>query len=639
MKICIVIQSEAFRDSAGMRIRYDRFQESLDPQTTIEAATVAHLSAAKTLEHDVYVFCKTFDLAALLLARKIRLSRKVVGQDLFDDYFSQTADPRLQRYREWMRDMAPVTDFAICSTPRMAEVVRPYLPHIPITVVEDPIVGLDAAKVAALAEAKADHARTSKVLKVSWFGIGDNPLFPVGLTDLAACESELAVMERLGWTLQLNIVTNRRAFEGAGAEGLRKLSNDFEVTEWTEDTERQALADATVAIIPVNGQSFSRAKSLNRAITALNAGCQVLNIGYPLYHRLAPLIYRSAEELIADVVDGQPRLRTETAEVLEERILALADPVKAARTFVDRASQAFHAARPKSEGPTCVLHGRSTTIATHKSVGALGGLSVKTIFCKAPWNFPVRFDLEGSAIAVLASTQVADRFALPVLEASEPKRIGDFDFVRVDHEQLGLQTLHINSGPAGNALADVPTYTDVMNFAQKACGAAFPGADVLIADTSPISLRPPRLSLPSKPLKRGKATVPPSADRHRPLSPVASPRWTGLRTIARLSHGSRSSRSRVSERALLEQSRLFDGDWYLARYPDVAESGQDPISHYLDFGWREGRNPSRRFSTRKYLKANGDVAAQGLNPLIHYIEHGQLEGRKAPPAEKDTVPQ
>ena len=30
MKICIVIQSDAFRDSAGMRIRYDRFRDSLD---------------------------------------------------------------------------------------------------------------------------------------------------------------------------------------------------------------------------------------------------------------------------------------------------------------------------------------------------------------------------------------------------------------------------------------------------------------------------------------------------------------------------------------------------------------------------------------------------------------------------------
>jgi hypothetical protein len=631
MKICIVIQSDAFRDSAGMRIRYDRFREKLDPLVaTIETATVAELSASKTFEHDAYVFCKTFDIAALLLARRIRLSRKVVGQDLFDDYFSQTADPRLQRYRDWMRDMAPVTDFAICSTPRMAEVIRSYLPSASISVVEDPIVGLDAARVACVAEAKVDEARTSRVLKVSWFGIGDNPLFPVGLTDLATCESELALMERLGWTVQLSIVTNRRAFEGAGAEGLRRLSGGFKVVEWTEESEQIALSEATVAIIPVNGQSFSRAKSLNRAITALHAGCQVLSIGYPLYERLAPLIYRSADELIEAIANRRPRLRAETAGALEERISALADPTKAAHAFVNEAQRPVQAARPKPQGPTCVLHGLSSTISTHKSVGAIGGLSVKTIFCKAPWNFPVRFDQQGSGIVMLVTAQVADRFALPVTETSEPERIGDFDFVRVDQEKLGLRSLHMNRSLGPNPLLNLALYADVMAYAEEGCAAAFPGADVLVSDSSPLSLRPPRLNLPSKPPNRRKAGVQPPAGGHRPSAAVQSHRWT-LRKIARLPRRQQGTRS---ERELLEQSPLFNVDWYLARYPDVAASGQDPIAHYLDFGWREGRNPGPGFSTRKYLKANDDVAAKGLNPLVHYLEHGQSEGRKAPLAEK-----
>lgn len=637
MKICIVIQSDAFRDSAGMRIRYDRFQDSLDPEVTrIETATVAELSAAKTLDHDVYIFCKTFDMAALLLARRIRLSRKVVGQDLFDDYFSQTADPRLQRYRDWMRDMAPVTDFAVCSTPRMAEVVRPYLPGASITVVEDPIVGFDAAEVASIAEEKADRARESKLLKVSWFGIGDNPLFPVGLTDLAKCESQLALMQRLGWTVELSIVTNRRAFEGAGAEALRRLSMGFELVEWTQESERQTLADTTVAIIPVNGQSFSRAKSLNRAITALHSGCQVLSIGYPLYDRLAPLIYRAADELSADLADGRPRVRKASAGALEERILAVADPVTAANAFVDEARRALASPRPKPQGPTCVLHGRSTTIGTHKSVGAIGGLSVKTIFCKAPWNFPVRFDQEGSELAMLVTREVAERFALAVTEDAEPRRIGDFHFIRVNHQNLGLRPPQLNRGLDANPLLDLTLYAEVMTYAHQACAVAFPGADVLISDNSPVSVRPPRLRLPTRPSKRPKPTAQQPLGPQRAQPSKAARRWEPLRTMARLP---RRSRGRAAERALLEESPLFDVEWYLARYPDVAASDQDPIGHYLDFGWREGRNPSARFSTRKYLRANEDVAAQGLNPLVHYIEHGQAEGRKAPAAEKDPAAQ
>ena len=84
----------------------------------------------------------------------------------------------------------------------------------------------------------------------------------------------------------------------------------------------------------------------------------------------------------------------------------------------------------------------------------------------------------------------------------------------------------------------------------------------------------------------------------------------------------------------LDTSGLFDAAWYLSQYPDVAGSGLDPVLHYVQFGWLEGRNPGPSFSTKLYLKANKDVAAQGINPLVHYIEHGQIEGRKAPAAEK-----
>jgi len=43
---------------------------------------------------------------------------------------------------------------------------------------------------------------------------------------------------------------------------------------------------------------------------------------------------------------------------------------------------------------------------------------------------------------------------------------------------------------------------------------------------------------------------------------------------------------------LLLRSGLFDAGWYLARYPDVAGSGMDPLLHYLRFGIHEGRLPN-----------------------------------------------
>jgi len=79
---------------------------------------------------------------------------------------------------------------------------------------------------------------------------------------------------------------------------------------------------------------------------------------------------------------------------------------------------------------------------------------------------------------------------------------------------------------------------------------------------------------------------------------------------------------------IVRESDLFDADWYLARYPDVAAAGLDPAEHFVLHGWREGREPGPNFSTTAYLKAHDDVASAGINPLLHYLEHGRSEGRE-----------
>jgi glycosyltransferase involved in cell wall biosynthesis/GT2 family glycosyltransferase len=74
-------------------------------------------------------------------------------------------------------------------------------------------------------------------------------------------------------------------------------------------------------------------------------------------------------------------------------------------------------------------------------------------------------------------------------------------------------------------------------------------------------------------------------------------------------------------------SVLFDRDYYLTTYPDVARSGTDPYRHYLTRGAGEGRNPNSEFETRWYLETYPDVRATGANPLVHYATIGWREGR------------
>lgn len=78
---------------------------------------------------------------------------------------------------------------------------------------------------------------------------------------------------------------------------------------------------------------------------------------------------------------------------------------------------------------------------------------------------------------------------------------------------------------------------------------------------------------------------------------------------------------------LIQESIFFDPDWYLEQYPDAAAES-DPARHYLEVGFREGRDPGPCFSTLNYLKANPDIAEEKQNPLVHYEKYGWREGRR-----------
>jgi GT2 family glycosyltransferase/glycosyltransferase involved in cell wall biosynthesis len=83
--------------------------------------------------------------------------------------------------------------------------------------------------------------------------------------------------------------------------------------------------------------------------------------------------------------------------------------------------------------------------------------------------------------------------------------------------------------------------------------------------------------------------------------------------------------------ALPDLGRCFNSPYYLDRYPDVRQSGVDPLAHFLLYGGREGRQPDPLFDTEYYLSANPDVAAAGTNPLVHFLRFGWKEGRRPNP--------
>ncbi len=86
------------------------------------------------------------------------------------------------------------------------------------------------------------------------------------------------------------------------------------------------------------------------------------------------------------------------------------------------------------------------------------------------------------------------------------------------------------------------------------------------------------------------------------------------------------------EARLIRESGLFDEEYYLRRYPDVAESGESALQHYLRHGAREGRNPSVYFETVYYVRQRREVLEQSkANPLIDFLDAGAAAGANPNP--------
>src|SRR5436305_600112 len=73
-------------------------------------------------------------------------------------------------------------------------------------------------------------------------------------------------------------------------------------------------------------------------------------------------------------------------------------------------------------------------------------------------------------------------------------------------------------------------------------------------------------------------------------------------------------------------SGFFESRWYRNTYPDIPLA-MSPLEHYARFGASERRSPGPHFNSSWYLAKYRDVAESGADPLLHYIEFGRYEGR------------
>lgn len=320
MRLVIVTPSAAFAQSAGARVRYQPMAAAVE-----DSVTLCPLDAL-TFEADAYLFSKTYQAEAPATAHRLASAGKRVALDVFDDYFTDGRDARLERFRRWFKEMAALVGAISVSTPHLAARLEAVYGVAP-TVVPDPHPLVSAE---GLVRTLRGRTMDPDALHLAWFGIASNPYHPAGLADLAA------FADRLGGAgaHRLTILTNGEGADPAALSALGACPIDVEWHTWSPEAEADLLARCDAAVLPVNGQPFSAAKSLNRALTALCSGAQVLSLGHPLYAALDRYIYRDLRELVADAREGTPRLRLSTATPFVEDLNARYSPRRCAEAVL-----------------------------------------------------------------------------------------------------------------------------------------------------------------------------------------------------------------------------------------------------------------------------------------------------------------
>lgn len=67
--------------------------------------------------------------------------------------------------------------------------------------------------------------------------------------------------------------------------------------------------------------------------------------------------------------------------------------------------------------------------------------------------------------------------------------------------------------------------------------------------------------------------------------------------------------------------QLFDAEFYLHKYPDVAAAGVNPLHHYIEHGAKERRKPHPLFDPEYYSMGCSPSTAP-KEPLIHFLRGG-----------------
>ncbi|QNM83793.1 hypothetical protein H8M03_05590 [Sphingomonas sabuli] len=485
MKVSVLVPSDEYKGYAGARIRYGRLTKALAQQgLTLALCKIGDFEPASD-NSDIIIISKCHDARALVAAALFAARGKLVGVDLFDDYFSQWDDSRLTRFRNWLGQLLEHCAFALCSTDAMAGVVREYRRDVPVHVVHDPAPPIEMAGLQKILRKKLAEARQSRVMRIAWFGVGDNPHFRIGLHDVAAFSGKLRPLRRVGMDIELTVMTNPRSLTVERLAELTTVPVRTKVEEWSEDGEDALLRRSLIAYLPVNLQRFSAAKSLNRAVTALSRGCQVLSAGFPLYDALDELIYRDTDALAADLEADTLRLSPARIDRFEQ----LMHDFASAETEADRLAHFLHALRPPRPQPSriALVHGLMTNKRAGEMVEAAEGLTVASPYSPSSIPADVVFRWNGGRLDMLVSGDATQRLRPAFKRRLAPReKLFGRNFLEVPDSGSSARTGDAPRAGGQSLGAQLATYHYALKEMSRRMNDAFGACRMVVSENSPL---------------------------------------------------------------------------------------------------------------------------------------------------------
>ncbi len=227
------------------------------------------------------IFSKLYDLKNIALARRLKQRGAQVVLDICDNHFyNPRALPDYQKVRKNLLQMLWLCDHVVCTTEALANEIQQEAPFI-----QRPTVIGDAIEHLPVNDA-LHNSTPGAVMQLLWFGSHGSPNADGGMLDILNIATPLTrLAERV--PIELHVVSNNQQ---KYREHIEPLPFQTRYSEWSYESFDSELRQATAVLLPITENAFSRCKSNNRLVTALNYGKPVIADAIPSYYEFSDYV-------------------------------------------------------------------------------------------------------------------------------------------------------------------------------------------------------------------------------------------------------------------------------------------------------------------------------------------------------------